>query len=490
MTRTKLLITVMTAFLLSGLPLHAQRKPAAKPATDAGEALLATTAALNFKYGDYGEAVANYGKVLQQFPSSAMTKEYTYQLAMAYERIGNTQKAAELFQDVVTKFKGRTATTQHIDSMAMEGVGRCFNKNFQEYEAFINGQPLTKLELDAELEKVPGMYRSQFDGAEGRKKFLDRYIERVLLYDEAKKLNPETDPQFDQKLQDAKQDQYIRYLIDKEVSAKAQPSEAELNERYRKNLDEYRTKEQVRARQITLGTRAEAEQLLKDLKKAKFDSLAKSRSIDNYAKNGGDMGLVNRGQHPALDTVLFLKTKKGQVSKVTPIEPRYAIVRLEEKGKGKLHLRWIVLSTAADAAKLTAALTSDPGAFDSLARTMSVDPSKDKAGDLGFVAKGQIDDAVYRAAAKLKKQGEITPAPVAFPTKFAVLKVEDKIAAGVKPFDQVRSQLSNTMFGEKQRTNYEKLLERIKGAAKIEYPKDEEAAPQPVTPNPAGGEKK
>ncbi|MDI6740725.1 MAG: tetratricopeptide repeat protein, partial [Candidatus Edwardsbacteria bacterium] len=205
MSPKKLLLAALCAALMFSLPLQAQKKAApAKPAAasaGASESVLANTAALNFKYGDYAEAIVNYEKTIKQFPRAALAKEYVYQLAMAYERTGNTQKAAELFQDVVTKFKGKAAQTAHIDSLAMEGVGRCFNKNFQEYEVFINGQPLTKLELDAELEKVPGQHRSQFEGDEGRKKFLDRHIERKLLFDEAKKLNPEADPQFFQKMQ-------------------------------------------------------------------------------------------------------------------------------------------------------------------------------------------------------------------------------------------------------------------------------------------------
>jgi peptidyl-prolyl cis-trans isomerase C len=494
MTLKKLLLAALIIALMFSLPLQAQKKAVpAKPATPpagTSEALLANTAALNFKYGDYTEAIANYEKALKQFPGAALAKEYTYQLAMAYERTSNTQKAAELFQDVVTKFKGKPAQTALIDSMAMEGVGRCFNKNFQEYEVFINGQPLTKLELDAELEKVPGQYRTQFEGEEGRKKFTDRYIERALLYDEAKKLNPETDPVFFQKLQDAKQDQYIRYLIDKEVSGKAQPSDAEIKERYNKNLDEYRTKEQVKARQITVKSKTEAEQLVKDLKKAGFDSLAKVRSIDSYARSGGDMGLVNRGQFAALDTLLFIKTKKGQLSKITPIEPKYAIVKLVEKGKDKLHLRWIVLNTAGDATNLSAALSADPAAFDSLAKTMSTDPSKDKAGDLGFVSRSEIDEGVYQAASKLKKPGDITAAPVTFFTKYSVFKIEDRIPSGIKPLDQVKAQISSGMFSERQRANYENLLKRIKDSAKIEYPKTEAPAPIPPAdaPKPPDGQ--
>ncbi len=490
MTLSKLTFTALAALAALAFPLQAQKQPAAKPVA-ATEAILATTASLSLKYGDFAEAIANYENLLKRYPAAALAKEYTYQLAMAYERTGNSQKAAELFQDVVTKFKGRTAATANIDSMAMEGVGRCFNKNFQEYEVFINGRPVTKLEMDAELEKVPAMYRGQFEGAEGRQKFVERYIERTLLYDEARKLNPELDPEFYQKLQDTKQDQYIRYLIDKEVSARAHPSEAEIKAHYKKNLNDHRTKEQVKARQITVKSRAEAEQLLKDLKKAPFDSLARSRSIDSYARSGGDLGLVNRNQFPALDTALFVKTKKGQLSKIIPLDPRYAIVKLEAKDKDKLHLRWIVAGSAAEASRISAALAADHTAFDSLASSVSIDPAtKEKAGDLGFVSKKDIDENVFKAAAKLRKPGDIAAKPVLFHAKHAVVKVEDKIPAGIKTLDQVKGQISSQLFSDRQRKNYEDLLTRIKGAAAIEYPKPEAAPAVPSDPEHTPTDKK
>jgi parvulin-like peptidyl-prolyl isomerase len=438
-----------------------------------------------FKYQDYTAAIAGYEQLLKEYPAAKNAKDYTYYLAMAYERTGDTQKSAQLYQDVVTKFKGATASgLPHIDSLAMEGVGRCFNKNFQEYEVTVNGQPITKLELDAELEKVPAMYRAQFEGDEGRKKFLDRIIERKLLFAEAAKLNPESDPQFYQKLQDARQDQYIRYLIDKEVSGKAQPGDAELKAQYTKQLDEFRTKEQAKVRQLTLKTKAEAEQALKDLKKIPFDSLARSRSIDSYAKTGGDMGLVNRGQFAALDELLFTKTKKGQLTKVTPLEPKYAVIKLEEKDKDKLHLRWIVLNGADDANKLAAALSADPANFDSMAATMSIDPSRDKAGDLGFVGKGDLDEAAFKAASKLKNKGEVTAQPVLFYTKYAIFKVEEKIPAGVKPFDQVKGQISSALFTQKQRANYDDLMKRIKDGARLEYPKPDSTKAETLQPVP------
>ncbi|HTY08371.1 MAG TPA: peptidylprolyl isomerase [Candidatus Edwardsbacteria bacterium] len=483
MSAKKLLITILALSLVFGAAALAQKKAApAKPAAKLaaaggpGEAVLANTAALCFKYQDYKAAIDAYDKLLKDYPAAKDAKDYAYFLAMAYERTGDSQKSAELYQDVVTKYKNSPASEiPHIDSLAMEGVGRCFNKNFQEYEVFLNGQPITKLELDAELEKVPAMYRAQFEGDEGRKKFLDRIIERKLLYAEAQKLNPESDPQFYQKLQDARQDQYIRYLIDKEVSGKAQPTEAELKAQYEKQIEEFRTKEQVKARQLSFKTRAEAEQAIKDLKKTPFDSVARSRSIDSYARSGGDMGLINRGQMPALDTLLFIRTKKGQLTKVTPQEPKYAVIKLEEKDKDKLHLRWIVLNGEDEATKLAATLAAAPATFDSTAAAVSVDPTRDKGGDLGFVTKNDVDEAVFKAAAKLKTKGDITAQPVKFYAKYSVFKVEDKIPAGVKKFDEVKGQLSGTLFSQKQRTNYDDLMKRIKDAAKIEYPKSDSA---------------
>jgi parvulin-like peptidyl-prolyl isomerase len=140
---------------------------------------------------------------------------------------------------------------------------------------------------------------------------------------------------------------------------------------------------------------------------------------------------------------------------------------------------------------LSAALSADPSAFDSLAKTMSVDPTKDKSGDLGFVSKNDVPENVYKAAAKLKKPGDITAESVTFFAKFSIFKIEDTIAAGVKPFDQVKAQISSTMFSERQRANYEGLLKRIKGAAKIEYPKTEASTivPPADSPKPPDGQK-
>lgn len=459
----KRLVTLSLLLLLSLSAALAAEKP--------NEAVMATTAAMAFKYQDFREASAAYQKLLEAFPKSLQIKDYTYNLAMALERLGDTQRAAEMYQEVVTKHKGRKSLIENIDSLAMEGVGRCFNKNFKEYAVVVNGQPITKLEVDAELEKVPPFYRGQFDSEEGRKKFLDQLVERRLLMAEATRLGVANNPDVHARLEDTRQNVLIRALIDQEVTRKSQPSEEEIKKYYKEHQKDFTTTDQVKARMIAVPNKAKAEEVYREATKKKglpFDSLAKLHSTDATAKSGGDLGLVSKGQRPELEPGLF-SIAKGKIGRPIPIETKFAIVKLEGREGKKLHLKWIVLKNASEATKVLDSLRANPGAFDSLARKNSTDPSKDKCGDLGLVAKGEVDEAIFAAAGKLKP-GAYTRKPVELHTKYAVFKIEDKIPSALKPLDQVRGQISGNLARERQKAVYEKYMEDLKARAKIEYP--------------------
>ena len=72
----------------------------------------------------------------------------------------------------------------------------------------------------------------------------------------------------------------------------------------------------IHARQITVGSEADALKIIDSLKKgAKFDDLAKSRSLDPAAKqNGGDMGWGNLARMEPQLAELLKDLKKGQYS--------------------------------------------------------------------------------------------------------------------------------------------------------------------------------
>lgn len=470
----------LALFVALTLPLTMCFAAKDKVVKDDPEMLLAQIGQMGLKYQDYPQALTAYQKLTNDYPKSKSVKDYTYYLALTLERMNNYQQAAENFQKVVTEYKGIKSEIPGIDSLSMEGVGRCFNKNFKEYAAMINGQPMTKLELDAELEKVPAQYRGQFEGDAGRRKFLDQIIERKLLLAEAQKQGIINNPDVYQRIQDTEQNVLIRGLYDQEVIKKAQPSEKEVKDYYKSKINDYKTPEQVKARQIVVDNFGLAQKIYKELNSKKglpFDTLVTKYSIAQNAKSGGNVGLIDKNQKPEPDPALF-KTAKGKYTKVLQGEPKYAVLKLDKKDGKKLHLKWIVSATEDDAKNIIKELASAPDSFEVIAGKKSLDASKDKNGDMGLVSKDDVAPEIYKAASALKP-GKFTTKPVKYFTRYYIYLVEDKIKAGVRDFDQVKAQISGQLQRERQQSLYEGLLKRIKDAAKIEYLEEPAKTEQP-----------
>ncbi len=76
-------------------------------------------------------------------------------------------------------------------------------------------------------------------------------------------------------------------------------------------------KGEYRALHILVKTRAEAEDILKQIKAGKdFAELAKSKSISPSASNGGDLGYFNKGDFPANIENAILKLQVNSVSDI------------------------------------------------------------------------------------------------------------------------------------------------------------------------------
>lgn len=80
--------------------------------------------------------------------------------------------------------------------------------------------------------------------------------------------------------------------------------------------------------------------------------------------------------------------------------------------------------------------------FAELAKTNSEDPgSKDKGGDLGWVVRGQMVKNFENASFN-QKVGEISPALVQTEYGYHIVQVQEREAARLKPFDEVKAQLA------------------------------------------------
>ncbi len=152
---------------------------------------------------------------------------------------------------------------------------------------------------------------------------------------------------------------------------------------------------------------------------ADFSALAKRHSQDlGSAPQGGDLGLVRRGQFVKEFESAVFALNDGQISSIIETEFGFHIIQLIERRGDAVHARHILIrvqkTAGADSATVTlldslrrAALGAQ--SFADLAKMFSEDKeTKLLGGSLGTVELEQVDKAWYPFVAPLKS-GEISP---------------------------------------------------------------------------------
>ncbi len=139
-------------------------------------------------------------------------------------------------------------------------------------------------------------------------------------------------------------------LIREEVISKINVTESQAKDYYEKNLAQFKTPEEVRARHILIKVdksapvgdknkaRERAEGLLKKIRGGEdFTKLASEFSDDPGSKaRGGDLGFFGKGKMvKPFDEVAF-KLKPGEVSEVIETPFGYHLIKVEEKREEKV----------------------------------------------------------------------------------------------------------------------------------------------------------
>jgi peptidyl-prolyl cis-trans isomerase C len=104
--------------------------------------------------------------------------------------------------------------------------------------------------------------------------------------------------------------------------------------------------------------------------------------------------------------------------------------------------------------------------FAKLAKENSMDPSASQGGDIGLTENGELASEYEAAAAKLKV-GEISPI-VRTSYGFHIIKLTDRKKAGMATLEEVRSQLTDFLKGQKENAEVAKLVSALQGVAKVE----------------------
>ncbi len=227
--------------------------------------------------------------------------------------------------------------------------------------AILNGETITASKLDSMYARLAPAMREQYNATGGKAGFLDNYLRKRLLVQEALKSGFDKKPDVIAEMETAKEaalfDRYVRDVVSSQVV-----KDADVKKYYDEHPDEFTTPERVKVRHIVvIGNGAGPhpktnEQALEAIKQIATELHAKSGSVhaadpvaaarirgsyfaemarkyseDGAAETGGDLGWVVKGQlDPQFEAAAF-KLEPGVPSGIVETRFGYHIILVEAR---------------------------------------------------------------------------------------------------------------------------------------------------------------
>ncbi|MEO0079649.1 MAG: peptidyl-prolyl cis-trans isomerase, partial [candidate division WOR-3 bacterium] len=270
-----------------------------------------------------------YSQLITDYPRHKLLPDLLYRLALTQELQERFLDAARNYEQVATRFmKSRFGTD------AFEAIERCFRKNYQDRVAYVDGYPITRIELDDRINRNP----AAFEKFEQKQRLLDTMIDNRLLYVAALQAGIADEAQFQSQIADIRNRLMFQEWYEREVNQPAQPSEKDIRAAYRKDRKRFTIPEKVHAYQILVATREEAlelRHLLADTT-VRWDSVARVRSLAPDREQGGDMGFFGRGVQPKPIEAAAFRLKPGEISQPIPVHDSFVIIKVVKKEPGRV----------------------------------------------------------------------------------------------------------------------------------------------------------
>ena len=178
------------------------------------------------------------------------------------------------------------------------------------------------------------------------------------------------------------------------------------------------------------------------------------------------------------ESLLLQEVRRMEVdSKVSVSEPeigdRYREHIADYTEAAKVRLREIVVkfdsTTEVDQGQKARRLLQEirQGAdFAEVARMHSESSSREAGGDLGFFEKGELTDALEKAAFALAP-GEVSEV-LRMETAYYILRIEERVEEKVKALEEVRSEVADAIFQEKMNVQLERYIQQLRERAIVE----------------------
>jgi peptidyl-prolyl cis-trans isomerase C len=185
--------------------------------------------------------------------------------------------------------------------------------------AVVNGKTLKRSDVVASAQTLPPQYRNQIDQLFPQ--LVDRLIDITLMVDEGRRQKLQNDPEV-KAIVARYEDEAIREVLVRRFLAGKLSDEA-LKKRYADEVTKVPPSEELRASHILVKTQDEAKAIIKQLQGgADFAKLAKEKSTDTSAGNGGDLGYFGNGDMVPEFYAAAVKLKKGEYTK-DPVKTQY-----------------------------------------------------------------------------------------------------------------------------------------------------------------------
>jgi len=240
---------------------------------------------------------------------------------MSWLRIGSILVASGLFLSISGLSQAQDSAKPAKDSS-------------QEVLAVVNGEPLTQLHYDQFIEQYTPQVRAMAEQDKGR--FMRELVLQELLAQEGKKQKLDQEPEIQIRLHTQMNNTIARAVVQKSVEENSGITDKKLKAHYDANKSNYKEGETITASHILVKTEPEAKAVLEELKKGKdFEELAKEKSTDPGAPQGGSLGSFGRGRMvPDFEKAAFA-LKAGEVSQ--PVQTRFGwhVIKVTEHTEGK-----------------------------------------------------------------------------------------------------------------------------------------------------------
>jgi peptidyl-prolyl cis-trans isomerase C len=166
----------------------------------------------------------------------------------------------------------------------------------------------------------------------------------------------------------------------------------------------------------------------------------------------------------------FLKRSLSESEMLTDamVQEYYETHSDEFRNSDKILARQIVVNNKTQAEQLLSRIQNGAD-FSLMARQFSIDPStRTRGGEMDPAARGQLESRLEEAIFSLTVPGEVSDI-VTSPFGYHIFQLISREEGETLPLEGVRSEIEQRLREEQGENHYEKMIERLRQEAKVEY---------------------